>query len=178
MLKLSSTVVRKREFFLQAYLQALCALPSLRVSGAFRRFRGLNWAPQGYHQGVELRENGITTLGPGVFDGLDHATQVWLGGNGLAEIQNGTFDGLDRLEDLRLNSNEITIIRSGVFAGLDQLVELYLHQNAITTVEDGAFDGLSRLEFVKLGPSQLDKGFVTCADVAHQLPARAVCEDE
>ena len=60
----------------------------------------------------------------------------------------------------------------------DQLVELYLHQNAITTGEDGAFDGLSRLEFVKLGPSQLDKGFVTCADVAHQLPARAVCEDE
>ena len=71
--------------------------------GAFRGFRGSNKVVI-----LALYGNSISSLGPGMFDGLESLKTVILNTNNIATIRNGTFDGLDNLRCLVLGENPLT----------------------------------------------------------------------
>jgi hypothetical protein len=94
---------------------------------------------------LHLDSNSITTLQPGVFNGLTQLDELNLNHNSITTLQPGAFNDLINLTGLILDNNNIETLQPGAFNGLTQLEELNLENNRITTLQPGAFNGLTNL---------------------------------
>ena len=100
---------------------------------------------------LDLRENDLTTLPAGVFKDLISLTSLGLQDNDLKTLPTGTFDGLTLLTFLGLSNNVLTTLPADIFKDLTSLQRLYLfHNNTLTTLPAGIFDGLTSLEWLSL----------------------------
>nr|XP_057901986.1 vasorin-like [Doryrhamphus excisus]XP_057901987.1 vasorin-like [Doryrhamphus excisus] len=100
-------------------------------------------------------QNGINSLTPNDFTGLEELDMLDLSQNELEEIPEGVFKMLTKLKNLDLSSNVITHISKDSFSGLVQLERLYLHQNLIQSIHPEAFQGLEMLLELKLQGNKL-----------------------
>ena len=101
-------------------------------------------------QGLNLLGNSLTVLPSGVFDGLSNLRHLDLGTNDLTEVPSGVFDDLVQVQHLHLNGNALTTLPSGVFNSLRNVLHIDLRNNALTTLPAGIFDNLDSLEYLHL----------------------------
>ena len=101
-------------------------------------------------QGLNLLGNSLTVLPSGVFDGLSNLRHLDLGTNDLTEVPSGVFDDLVQVQHLHLNGNALTTLPSGVFNSLRNVLHIDLRNNALTTLPTGIFDNLDSLEYLHL----------------------------
>ena len=101
-------------------------------------------------QGLNLLGNSMTVLMSGVFDGLSNLRHLDLGTNDLTEVPSGVFDDLVQVQHLHLNGNALTTLPSGVFNSLRNVLHIDLRNNALTTLPTGIFDNLDSLEYLHL----------------------------
>ena len=99
---------------------------------------------------LNLRNQGITALQVGDFDGLTNLEKLWLDYNGLTTLPEDIFDGLTNLRSLDLNRNDLTTLPVNIFDGLTNLEELNLVLFALTTLPEDIFDGLTNLRSLDL----------------------------
>ena len=98
---------------------------------------------------------GITKVQPAAFDGLSNLNTLFLGGNDLAMLPIGAFDRLPSLMDLDLTWNRLTALPRDAFKGLSGLRSLELSDNELTALAPGAFNGLRSLVDLRLGRNNL-----------------------
>lgn len=99
---------------------------------------------------LELGQNHITNLEPGVFDKLTKLSLLNLWQNKLTKIEPGTFDKLTSLASLDINSNELTTLSEEVFSNLTNLQILNLSSNNFTTLPAKIFQSNKKLDTVTM----------------------------
>ncbi|XP_075999219.1 vasorin b [Genypterus blacodes] len=102
-----------------------------------------------------LFANGIESLTPEGFSGLENLEMLDLSQNKIKELPDKVFGHLTSLRNLDLSSNQITHISEDCFKGMALLERLYLYSNHIKTIHPAAFNGLEQLLELKLQGNQL-----------------------
>ena len=102
-----------------------------------------------------LREVGITKIQLGAFDGLSNLTALLLEDNDLALLPIGTFDELSNLKSLYLDRNRLTAVPRNTFKGMSALLDLGLSNNDLRVIAPGAFNGLRNLQRLYLDGNKL-----------------------
>ena len=99
----------------------------------------------------------LTTLEPGVFDGLT-ATSLGLHWNpALTALEVGVFDRL-HVRDLKLHDNSaLARLQAGVFEGSSMKYLEIIKNAALTTLEPGVFDGLQVQQLLLTNNDALSK---------------------
>ena len=105
---------------------------------------------------LDLREQGISSLRAGDFDGLVRLDTLDLSGNTLTSLPSGVFDELYLLKTLRLDGNLLETLPDGIFDELFLLEELTLHENRITSLTGPLFEDFSRFDGMQADGSQSD----------------------
>ncbi|XP_076288089.1 toll like receptor [Lasioglossum baleicum] len=99
---------------------------------------------------LELGQNHITSIEPGVFDKLTKLTLLNLWQNRLTKIEPGTFDKLTSLMSLDINSNELTTLPEEVFFNLTNLQVVNLSGNNFTSLPAKIFQRNRKLDIVTM----------------------------
>eukprot|EP00057_Strongylocentrotus_purpuratus_P006715 XP_011661189.1 PREDICTED: toll-like receptor 3 [Strongylocentrotus purpuratus] len=92
-----------------------------------------------------------------VFSKLTSLRQFHLRGNGIVTIEPDFFEGMDNLRVLDLKSNHIKDINTDNVSWTIDLIELHLSGNALTTIRESAFRGLHNLTLLDLRSNELLK---------------------
>ncbi|XP_078042792.1 toll like receptor [Augochlora pura] len=99
---------------------------------------------------LELAQNRITSIEPGVFDNLTKLTLLNLWQNRLTRIEPGTFDKLVSLQSLDVNSNDLTTLYEGVLKNLNNLEVLNLSGNNFSFLPESLFQQNQKLKVVNM----------------------------
>ncbi len=104
-----------------------------------------------------LRNNAITALPIGIFDGLPNLTRLDLSHNNLQTIPAGIFDALTDLEQLDLNHNQLNSFPAGVFDALTNMTGLAISSNQLTMASfpSGIFNNLTNLSLLDIAINPL-----------------------
>ncbi|XP_072037328.1 uncharacterized protein [Amphiura filiformis] len=97
-----------------------------------------------------LNQNKMTTIGPGIFEGLDNIHTVDLSSNQISSIEAGSFSHLYKLKRLLLNVNKLKYISHSWLDGLVNVQVLYLGGNTIKEVEADLFSQMQKLNALSL----------------------------
>ena len=97
----------------------------------FRRSRFLHW--------LILRNNIITFLPSGLFQGLNRAKYIDVGHNMISELQPHSFEGVGNVQILKLDFNKLTLITPCTFKEMRSLTTLDLSNNYLTNLGDNVF---------------------------------------
>lgn len=84
---------------------------------------------------LDLSENRIETIKPGVLNDLNQLRHLNLSHNKITDISNGFLNATNNIEVLDLKGNKIHKIQSGAFDRLTKLTDLDLSNNAIDSQE-------------------------------------------
>ena len=93
---------------------------------------------------LDLRNQNITSVSAGDFDGLVRLQALDLSGNLLLSLPEGIFDELYLLKTLRLDNNRLETLPEDILDELLHLEELTLHENPGLTLPTGMFEDFSR----------------------------------
>jgi len=110
---------------------------------------------------LNLSENRISNIDLHVFSNrssLQNLKYIELKNNSLTSLQDGVFDGLESLDHLYLSGNQISNISSNVFSSrsnLSHLRKLEINDNLLTSIDDGVFDGLLSLDSLQLSRNRI-----------------------
>nr|XP_033325300.1 protein toll [Megalopta genalis]XP_033325301.1 protein toll [Megalopta genalis] len=99
---------------------------------------------------LELAQNRISSIEPGVFDKLTKLTLLNLWQNRLTKIEPGTFDKLASLQSLDINTNDLTTLHEGVLHNLSNLEVLNLSANNFSLLPEGLFQQNKKLKTVNM----------------------------
>ena len=91
---------------------------------------------------------------------------IWLRDNAISILPDGIFDGLTSLKDLDLSNNDIVSLPDGIFDGLTSLEELSLNDNKLTGIESGTFSDLVSLVYLNVRPCTRD-GIVASSSTSY-----------
>ncbi|KAJ8049768.1 Platelet glycoprotein V [Holothuria leucospilota] len=106
---------------------------------------------------LDLSNNDITVMCPGVFSSTKYLTNILINNNDLNELLNGTFTGTENhLIRIYLQRNNIVNIHEHVFQGLKALKSIHLSYNQIQSLPPSVFHGLTRLQYIMLGYNELE----------------------
>ena len=100
---------------------------------------------------LDISYNPISTIGPGVFEGLANLESLTVTLDGANQL--GSLQQLANLKLLRLVGT--SSIEKGDFDGLTNLERLFLDGNQISSIEPGTFDGLTNLDRLDLSVNQI-----------------------
>ena len=104
---------------------------------------------------LNLGDNRIRQLPPGVFSDLSLLTSLQLRENQIRELPVGVFSGLLALESLALQNNQLRSLPEGIFAGLSNLKRLQLGRNQINELGRDLFSDLINIERLSLWDNEL-----------------------
>uniref|UniRef100_A0A6V7IKM9 LRRCT domain-containing protein n=1 Tax=Bracon brevicornis TaxID=1563983 RepID=A0A6V7IKM9_9HYME len=108
----------------------------------FRNLRGLGR--------FSLKNNKISDLQPGVFNGLVNVEKLSLELNLIEKIRKNVFTSdLAKLKGIDIRNNRIKDIESGAFYGVS-MNGLFLTNNSLETLPAGALDGIKGLSMLEL----------------------------
>ena len=93
---------------------------------------------------LNLQENLLFVLRPGMFKGLDSLNEFYMCCSHIDTIQNGSFLDLGNLHRLDLRTNRLTELRAEMFLGLISLRIIQLVYNHFTTIDSSVFSHLPR----------------------------------
>ena len=124
----------------------------------------------GVHE-LDLSFNRLTSLEPGIFDGLENIEVLNLRNNLIGFIVPGIFKNLTNLTSLDLSSTGLSSLESGVFDGLENLETLKLANNVIGSIAPGVIAGLVNLRKVSFAGNTIE-----CTSLVNELPAGADCQ--
>ena len=114
---------------------------------------------------LDLQELNVTTLKRRDFIGLVNLQTLDLSQNYLTSLPPGLLDDQGKLTTLNLNDNHLTALPEGLFDGLTSLETLNLSRNSLTDLPEGVFDFTRSLSLLRLtgnhlvGLSELDLVF-------------------
>ena len=91
---------------------------------------------------LELPENKLKTIAPGLFSGNKFLTRIVLRANRIESLAAATFSQLESLDSLDLSQNQLRAIPADLPRGLKHL---YLGENQIQRVDSIPFPNLQRL---------------------------------
>ena len=106
---------------------------------------------------VNLESNKIRELQPGVFENA-YLTKVNISSNLLTEIQSQSFSNLEILEVVDLSDNRISIIKNGAFDRIPHLKKLHLQKNKLSSYKGDIYSGMSNdteLEYLDLSDNEM-----------------------
>eukprot|EP00439_Symbiodinium_sp_Y106_P000589 s4749_g1.t1 len=104
---------------------------------------------------LDLSDNELSDLPPGLFRNLQKLTALSLAENALKVLPPGTFQGLQGLRRLDLHVAGLHELQQEAFRGLDSLGFLDLSQNSLCDLPDGSFGSLRHLKLLNLRRAQL-----------------------
>jgi len=104
---------------------------------------------------LQLFNNKIDYIPPGVFDKLHDLERVYLTGNELTDLSVWTFQHNVNLKYLHLSNNKLEKIPYGFFEGTYNLKSLDLSNNIMTELDLGLFNELVTLEVLNLSKNKL-----------------------
>ncbi len=119
----------------------LCAWPKIMAFSAL--------------QSLNLSNNNVSVLTPGMFSHLCHLKSLRLNSNNISTIPSGAFDGLAALEWLNLSRNNIQELPPDFLAKFPQLTSVDLENNQLRKVPAGALRGPKQLKKVCLYTNNL-----------------------
>ena len=99
---------------------------------------------------LDLSDNRIEKLLPGMFSGLFGLRYLDLQGNDITILPQGVFDSLGNLRELNLQGNNIAMLPQDIFAPLSWLFELNIQGNSIAELPQGVFASLGGLDTLNL----------------------------
>ena len=114
---------------------------------------------------LELRENEMTALTPGMFENLYLLEHLNLTSNKIALIDLEAFSNLTSLTELYMSQNFVSVLQKDMFVDLTDLESLILDRNQIFLIEDGAFNGLHSLKTLGLESNNLNSSIFTSTNV-------------
>ena len=89
---------------------------------------------------LEIISCGLTTLHPGIFDGLRKLINLDLNRNGLETVDVALFTGgLESMDTLNLHGNQLNYLPPGIFDVLPKITSLRLDWNNFTSFLPGVF---------------------------------------
>merc|ERR1719410_2884054 len=106
---------------------------------------------------VNLYKNKIGQLQPGVFENA-YLTKVNMSGNLLTDIDTQSFYDLEILEVVDLSDNQISTISNGAFDRIPHLKTLHLQKNKLTSYKGDIYSGISNdteLEYLDLSDNEM-----------------------
>jgi Leucine-rich repeat (LRR) protein len=104
---------------------------------------------------IDLSDNSISNLSVGTLKGLNQLQALYLGGNILNSLPPAIFADLGQLQLLDLSSLQMDNLSPSFFTGLSQLQSLFLYGNPLHSLQAGVFAGLSQLQYLDLSTTQL-----------------------
>ncbi|GFO46239.1 slit protein [Plakobranchus ocellatus] len=106
---------------------------------------------------LELEENNITKIPPGIFSKIKNVIVINLYNNDIEKIERDGFKGLMKLQALILGENMIQHIPKNIFNGavFPQLKYLSLERNTLERIESETFCNLTRLTSIKLNNNSI-----------------------
>ena len=114
---------------------------------------------------LELRENEMTALTPGMFENLYLLEHLNLTSNKISSIDLEAFSNLTSLTELYMSQNFVSVLQKDMFVDLTDLESLILDRNQIFLIEDGAFNGLHSLKTLGLESNNLNSSIFTSTNV-------------
>ncbi|KAF7494318.1 Putative G-protein coupled receptor [Sarcoptes scabiei] len=99
---------------------------------------------------IDLSENQIQFIPPGLFRKLWKLRILSLNGNQIRSIREHAFSGLTSLKTLDLSNQRIISLQKNSFNGLRSLKNLDLSNNLLLELYDGVFSGLSNVISIDL----------------------------
>ena len=106
---------------------------------------------RGFLHKLVLRSNGLRTIGPTCFHGLQGIQSIDLSRNMLTTLPENLFRGLTSLLHVDLSKNRISFINKTLFHGLINIKRIYLNDNPdLSCIEVGEHDTLDYLEVLQL----------------------------
>ncbi|KAJ8025760.1 Slit-like 2 protein [Holothuria leucospilota] len=99
---------------------------------------------------LDLRENRISSIEEGAFDGAGTVAELLLTSNELTKLPDQAFRGLKNLRILILRENRLTCITNETFVGLKSVRDLSLYDNSLTSIMPQAFENLRSLHTLNL----------------------------
>ncbi len=104
---------------------------------------------------IDLSNNYISALQPGVFCNYPQLRQVNLGGNQISILQPGVFSNCPQLRIVDLSCNQIRALQPGIFSNCPKLKEISLINNQISGLQPGIFSNCPKLNTVWLYNNQI-----------------------
>ena len=110
---------------------------------------------RGFLHKLVLRMNGLRTIGPTCFHGLQGIQSINLRYNQLKSLPENLFRGLTSLLRINLSKNRISAINKTLFHGLINIKRIYLNGNHLSYIENGLFNTLDNLEVLQLDSNKI-----------------------
>lgn len=108
---------------------------------------------------LDLHDNAISLIEPGVFSVFQNLRVLDLSQNKLSSLHMDSFKGLSNLKSLNISHNSIRVLPSELFNPLVSLEQLRISHNPLRYIERSGFTNLANLEVLEM--SSVD---------AHSLP--------
>ena len=112
---------------------------------------------RGFLHKLVLRSNGLRTIGPTCFHGLQGIQSIDLSRNMLTSLPENLFRGLTSLLHIDLSNNRMSVINQTLFHGLNNIKRIYLNDNHLSYIEDGLFSTLDNLEVLQLDSNKIKR---------------------
>ena len=112
---------------------------------------------RGFLHLLRLPDNGLKTIGPSCFHGLQGVQTIDLSRNELKSVPENLFQGLSSLLNIHLGKNNIAVIAQKLFKGLEKIKRIYLDHNNLNAIPDGVFNSLNTLEVLHLDANKITK---------------------
>ena len=112
---------------------------------------------RGFLHKLVLRRNGLRTIGPNCFHGLQGIQSIDLRNNQLTSLPENLFRGLTSLLHIDLSKNMISVIHKTLFQGLINIKRIYLNGNDLSYIENGLFNTLDSLEVLQLRSNKIKR---------------------
>ena len=104
---------------------------------------------------LNIRNNSLVSLPPGLLNGLHEIDTLWLNNNRLELLSEYLFSGLHNLDQLLLSNNKLGSLPPDLFNGLHELSSLFLSNNNLQSLPGDLFNGLHNLSWLSLGYNNL-----------------------
>ncbi|CAH1265349.1 PODN [Branchiostoma lanceolatum] len=145
---LSNPFIQEGSFDNLVNLETIVLSDNRLSSFPYRKLRGL----QANLQNLDLSDNLIRRIEPGVLSQFKNLQELLLARTGLSYISPDTFMGPALLQTLNLDFNNLSVIPTEAIQQLAELKKLSLRGNPISKV---ALEGLSVLKYLDLGEMKL-----------------------
>ena len=99
---------------------------------------------------LQLNNNTLATLDPGIFDDLHSIVLLSLYENIITKLSARLFTNLHSLKDIEFGSNKIASLDEDMFSSLHSIRALYLGNNALVTLSSKIFYSLYLLQVLFL----------------------------
>ena len=107
---------------------------------------------------VDLQDNELPRLVHNVFEGLDQAIAINLQNNDIGSIYDSAFYNVPDLENINISNNRLRNMHQDIFLYNTKLREVLLHRNEpMNTVRKGWFNGKQRIRQLTLAKNSISR---------------------